>query len=213
MHLLGKIWLVMDLCKGGELNSRKINEKQVTIVAEQILRGVAYLHRRGICHRDLKMENILYENEKDNSPIRLIDFGLSKTYDSKGKKEKFMGAAYTLSPEVLSKKPYTEKSDIWSFGLVVMECATGQYPFHEHSNCIEMAQTILDADVPQLPSGQFSPELIDFCSQCLHRDPDRRLHAEMLLRSPWLAMHGITRPEVATDVVFAWIQQLTNNYK
>jgi calcium-dependent protein kinase len=121
----------MDLCDGGDLHSRKLNEQQVTIVAEQILMGVAYLHRRGICHRDLKMENILYENGKKSSPIRLIDFGLSLTYDQNQNsvKQKFVGAAYTLSPEVLAKKPYTEKSDMWSIGIIIWILLAGDFPF------------------------------------------------------------------------------------
>ena len=119
----------MDHCSGGDLGSRRLDEHQITVVAEQILRGVAYLHRRGICHRDLKMENILYENNKTNSSIRLIDFGLSLTYDRIGKRSKFTGAAYTLSPEVLMKKPYTEKSDVWSIGVLIWILLAGDYPF------------------------------------------------------------------------------------
>ena len=48
----------MDLCTGGDLTTRKLNESEVVIVAEQILRGVVYLHRNGVCHQDLKLENI-----------------------------------------------------------------------------------------------------------------------------------------------------------
>lgn len=58
-----------------------------------------------------------------------------------------------MSPERIRNQPYSYMSDIWSLGLVLMECATGQYPFHEHANCIEVAQTIIDADIPLLPKG------------------------------------------------------------
>ena len=67
----GNIWLVMDLCTGGNLTTRKLNEPGVTAMGEQILRGICYLHRRGIAHRDLKLENILYEDSSVNSSIRL----------------------------------------------------------------------------------------------------------------------------------------------
>ena len=50
----------------------------------------------------------------------------------------------------------------------------GEYPFHEHNNCIEVAQTILDADIPELPN-RFSSQFRDFLKQCLHREPERRL--------------------------------------
>ena len=71
-----------------------------------------------------------------------------------------------MSPERIRNYPYSYMSDIWSFGLVMMECATGQYPFQECPNCIEMAQTILEAGVPELPKS-VSPQFRDFIQQCL----------------------------------------------
>ena len=92
---------------------------------------------------------------------------------------------------------------------MLMECATGRYPFHEHANCIEVAQIILDADIPDLPRG-FTPSFSDFLMQCLHKDSDRRLPAEVLLGSPWLAQHmSALTPEVATENVYNWIRQVT----
>ena len=115
-----------------------------------------------------------------------------------------------MSPERIKNRPYSYMSDIWSFGLVMMECATGEYPFHEHANCIEVAQTILDADIPEL-SDEFSPQFRDFIKQCLHRDPDRRLPAEVLLGSPWLIQNGATSTEVAADIVYDWIRKITGS--
>jgi mitogen-activated protein kinase kinase 1 len=103
-------------------------------------------------------------------------------------------------------------SDIWSFGLVLMECATGKYPFHQHANCIEMAQTILDAEVPELPDT-FSPNFRDFVRQCLHKDPNIRLPAEVLLGAPWLRQYDAISPEIAIETVHQWIQRLTGSRK
>ena len=128
--LEGKLWLVMNLCTGGNLTTRKLKEPEVTVVTEQILRGVAYLHSRGVCHRDLKLENILYEHGGADSNIRLIDFGLSATYDHSDSRAKTHGAAYTMSPEVASKSgPYTEKSDVWAIGVIIWVMLAGDYPF------------------------------------------------------------------------------------
>lgn len=112
-----------------------------------------------------------------------------------------------MSPERILNQPYSYMSDIWSFGLVLMECATGQYPFHQHTGCIAMAQTILDADVPELKEP-FSPEFRDFLKQCLNRDPNLRLPAEVLLFAPWLIQYGATSPERATEIVREWIEQI-----
>ena len=62
----------------------------------------------------------------------------------------------------------------------------------------------------QGPKG-FSPEFSDFLRQCLHKDPDNRLPAEVLLGSPWLIMHGATSPEIATENVHNWIRNITGS--
>eukprot|EP00551_Chaetoceros_affinis_P011130 CAMPEP_0203667244 /NCGR_PEP_ID=MMETSP0090-20130426/4119_1 /ASSEMBLY_ACC=CAM_ASM_001088 /TAXON_ID=426623 /ORGANISM="Chaetoceros affinis, Strain CCMP159" /LENGTH=929 /DNA_ID=CAMNT_0050531357 /DNA_START=665 /DNA_END=3454 /DNA_ORIENTATION=- len=190
-----KIWLVMDLCDGGPLNSRKLGEQQVTVVAEQILRGVAYLHRRGICHRDLKMENILYENKKADSPIRLIDFGLSLTYDRMDTKQKFKGAAYTLSPEVLDKKPYTEKSDMWSIGVIIWIMLAGDYPFIKEYDDLKVEETkkkLLNAKYSfgiTWRGRGITEHAKAFVKGCLHRDPEDRwsaLQALTYMQDTWI---------------------------
>lgn len=125
-----KIWMVMDLCTGGDLTTRKLNESQVVTVAEQILRGVVYLHRNGVCHQDLKLENILYEHTGVDASIRLIDFGISEKYDLAGKLRMTSGAAYTMSPEISAGTgPYTTKSDVWAIGVIVWVMLAGDYPF------------------------------------------------------------------------------------
>lgn len=96
---------------------------------------------------------------------------------------------------------------------MMMECATGRYPFNECINCIEMAQTILDADVPELPRGRFSHNFSDFLNQCLRRDPNTRLPAEVLLGAPWLQQHGATSPESALRISSEWIHSLVGSRK
>lgn len=109
-----------------------------------------------------------------------------------------------MSPERIRNRPYSYMSDIWSLGLVLIECATGRYPFHEHANCIEVAQTILDSEVPELPRS-FSQPFRDLVRHCLQKDPDRRLPAEALLMSPWLAQNGAISTEAAAENVYRWI--------
>lgn len=122
--------MITELCTGGDLTSRRLNEPEVVVVLEQMLRALAYMHGRGVVHRDLKLENILYENKKPLATIRLIDFGLSKTYDRAELSRKAMGTCYTLSPEIASKTgTYTNKSDIWSLGVCAWVLLAGDFPF------------------------------------------------------------------------------------
>ena len=78
------IYLILELCTGGELLSRMKNnhykEKEAAKLKEQIVSAVAYCHEKGKCHRDLKPHNILFLNEKPDSPIKIVDFGISKIF-------------------------------------------------------------------------------------------------------------------------------------
>lgn len=193
--LAGKIWLVMDLCTGGNLGSRKLKEPQVTVVAEQILRGIAYLHKRGICHRDLKMENILYEDGSPNSTIRLIDFGLSQTYDiTRDSKQK--GAAYCLSPEVAGNTaPYTGKSDVWSVGVIIWILLAGDYPFLKEWDDLKDDKKKEDLINARYSFGitwkgrGITQDAKTFVSGCLKKNPDERwsaMQALEFLQDTWI---------------------------
>ena len=109
-----------------------------------------------------------------------------------------------MSPERIRNEPYSFASDIWSFGLVMLECATGRYPFYEQANCIEMAQTILDSDGVQVPDC-FSPLFKEFIAQCVGKSVNHRLPAEVLLGSPWLQHNGATSYETSVEMVRRWI--------
>lgn len=184
----------MDLCTGGNLTTRKLGEPQVAVVAEQILRALAYMHRRGICHRDLKMENILYENTADDSSIRLIDFGLSQTYNESDKKQ--MGAAYTMSPEIASQTgEYTEKSDVWSIGVIAWILLAGDYPFMKTDDDLSN-----ETKKKRLINAQYefgitwrgrgiSNEAKRFVGGCLKKNPDERwsaIEALEYLQDDWI---------------------------
>ena len=87
-----KMWLVMELCEGGDLTSRMLTEYQAMKVISQISLALAYMHKRGVCHRDLKLENVMFESsEAGNLEVKLIDFGLSEKYNRNEKMTKACG--------------------------------------------------------------------------------------------------------------------------
>lgn len=126
-----KMWIITEICKGGDLTSRKegMTEPDVVIVLEQILRAISYMHKRNVCHRDIKLENIMYENPDADSPIKLIDFGLSNKFTKGEKMLKACGTIYTAAPELLVGTGYTEQTDIWSIGIVAWVLLSATYPF------------------------------------------------------------------------------------
>ena len=110
-----KIWLITEVCYGGDLTSRDLNEPQAAVVLEQIVLAVAYMHSMGVCHRDIKLENILYETRNHDAKIKLVDFGLSQKFTTGIKMRRICGTAYTLAPELVNRNisVYTEKTDTW----------------------------------------------------------------------------------------------------
>ncbi|KAJ1406441.1 ser/thr kinase [Ochromonadaceae sp. CCMP2298] len=207
----GSITIALEYMDGGSLANvlsqvGPVPERALASMAYQILWGLAYLKHDKRVHRDLKPSNLLINSRGE---VKVTDFGVSAELQSSiAMCGTFVGTFKYMSPERIRNRPYSYASDIWSLGLVLMECATGRYPFSEHANCIEVAQTILDAEIPALSAG-FSLEFAAFLAQCLHKDPDRRLSAEMLLGSAWLQAYSITSPEVATENVFSWISSVT----
>jgi calcium-dependent protein kinase len=155
------------------------------------------MHVRGICHRDLKMENILYENSSKQSTIRLIDFGISQTYEkTEGERKPYGGAAYTLSPEVASGGEYTSKSDVWSIGVIVWILLAGDYPFLKTEEDLKN-----DEKMQRLKAGNYSfgitwkgRGISDnaklFVQGCLKKDPEKRwkaVEALEFLQDKWIA--------------------------
>ena len=190
-------YLIMELCTGGELLSRMSNnrykEKTAAKLMEQIVSAVVYCHEKGICHRDLKPQNILFYNEDENSPIKIVDFGISKIYNPSlsSLKEEFgdqgskkmttiVGSMLFLSPEVL-KGSYTEKCDVWSLGVILYILLCGYPPFNG-SNEKEIAQSIssLKFSFPQ----SISENAKNLISSMLCPEK-KRISSKDILKSKW----------------------------
>lgn len=113
----GKISIVMEVCSGGDLYARDpYSEIEAARIVSSILSAIAYMHSRGVVHRDLKYENVLFVNTSPLSDVKLIDFGLSKVYAAGDRKlTDVSGTIYSMAPEVI-KGEHTEKADMWSIG-------------------------------------------------------------------------------------------------
>jgi len=153
------IFIVMELVKSGTLQNYlekknfDISEKIAAKIAYQIADALLYLHKYGIFHRDLKPENILIQvtnsiNNNEQVELKLMDFGLSKIIGNQEKASEGYGTMVFISPEVIIGKPYDDKVDIWSLGIIIYYMLSGDIPFLPKSKDInEMALKIVQQDL------------------------------------------------------------------
>ena len=117
-----EIYLVQEVCKGGELFDRldeqpdyHYTEAQCARLVKQMLSSVRYIHNKGIIHRDLKLENFLFSELEAGSELKMIDFGLSKHFTFGEVHHEAVGTPYTVAPEVI-RGSYDERCDVWAIG-------------------------------------------------------------------------------------------------
>jgi serine/threonine protein kinase len=121
LHDSKYFYIVMEFVKFGQLDDflvsrRYLCESTVKKIIKQLFQALNNLHNLNIVHRDIKLENILIEDDETLS-IKLTDFGFAKVFDGKNLNE-FVGSPIFMSPEIISKKPYDSKVDIWSAGVL-----------------------------------------------------------------------------------------------
>ena len=188
------IYLIMELCTGGELfdriventeNGKPFTEKQAANLFRQMMSAINYCHKNGIVHRDLKPENLLYLNKDENSPIKVIDFGMSKRFDSAHFMSEKVGTAYYISPEVLKGK-YDEKCDIWSAGVILYIIICG-YPCFNGDDDDEIFEAIQKGKIyfPSPEWDNISNDVKDLIKK-MCTSPEKRLTAEQVLNETWV---------------------------
>ena len=189
------LYLIMEECYGGELFDRIMEhiekkemytEKEAAEIIRQVMSAVEYCHNNGIVHRDLKPENLLYlkKGSEENNPLKVIDFGLSQTLDTKKILSSKVGTAYYVSPEILAGK-YTEKCDIWSAGVILYVLLSGEPPFNGPSDgAIYSKIKKMKFDFPAHKWKSISSEAKDLLSHMLATE-NERYSASQVLAHPW----------------------------
>ena len=128
------LFIVTDFCYGGELfdyvlERNYLSESDTKTIMKQCLSSLLYLNENNICHRDIKLENLMLQNVADISNIKLIDFGLSRDVQQQSTiKSLCSGSPYYIAPEVI-KNQLSMACDIWSLGVVMYICLVGKLPF------------------------------------------------------------------------------------
>lgn len=188
----GKLYLILDFLRGGDLFTRlskevMFTEEDVKFYLAELALALDHLHGLGIIYRDLKPENILLDEE---GHIKLTDFGLSKeSIDHENKAYSFCGTVEYMAPEVVNRRGHTYSADWWSYGVLMFEMLTGTLPF-QGKDRKETMTMILKA---KLGMPQFlSSEAQSLLRSLFKRNPSNRLGAgpdgvEEIKRHPFYA--------------------------
>jgi len=187
------IYLVMELCEGGELfdciiESGHFTEVQAAGIMQQIVRAIFYMHENHICHRDLKPENFLFlaKTQLEKTLLKIIDFGLSCKFEMGQVLNTKAGTPYYVAPQVLAGK-YDHMSDLWSCGVIMYVMLCGYPPFYGDTDAEVLSKVRL---------GNFSFNAADWKNvsedakglirQLLKMNPRDRFTAEQALNHEWI---------------------------
>lgn len=203
--------LVQEFWKGGELMKRfesydTINEHKVANIFKQILLSIEYWHQNEIAHRDLKPENFMFASEKEDSKLKLIDFGLATRLSDEKLPETILknfksrvGTIIFMAPEVI-KQSYTWKCDLWSAGVILYILIWGYPPFYGESE-YDTISKILDYDLNFDHDiwNVVTPELKDMINHLIVPE-DERFNAQEALEHEWIKKHELDDKVLSQDL-------------
>ncbi|GFR52239.1 hypothetical protein Agub_g14773 [Astrephomene gubernaculifera] len=208
-----RMYFIAELCEGGGLIERLAAsatycEREVAWLVRQLLAAVQHLHDNAIVHMDIKPENVVFVNRREDSAIKLIDFSLASFFYSPtdpGGTPEFVAPELLNRPEHYAREGCGPEVDMWAVGVVLFYLLSGQTPFQAPS---------LDAVLQRVKSGEWafhgrrwalvSEGARDLVSCLLRFEPSQRLTAAEALAHPWLRRPDSLSQALLQDAVAAF---------
>lgn len=185
-----EIWIVMELAELGSLEGIMIfceysfSESQLAALFARSLLGIDYVHSKGLIHQDIKAKNILLTL---NGQVKLADFGVASTVTNVNKnKGTVSGSPHWMAPEILTGSEITQKCDIWSLGITLLELTEGAPPFADIPP-MNVISVIPERAAPTFENpGRWSKSVRAFLSRMCDKDPEKRRTAQRLMKHPFV---------------------------
>jgi protein-serine/threonine kinase len=191
------MWISMEYMDGGCLTDilesyqkrrSTMQEQEIAYVLREVLQGLKFMHGLKRLHRDIKSDNVLVRKD---GRVKLADFGFcAELTEERAKRNTCVGTPYWMAPELIRQNDYDYKVDLWSVGILAIECAEWEPPYMDEKPLRAMF-LITTQPAPRLKDRRrWSSEFHDFLSRCLIVNPAKRAGASELLSHPFLRKAG-----------------------
>jgi serine/threonine protein kinase len=192
----GDVWICMEIMDSSLekfyqavfSHGETIPEYVLSHIAFSVVSALNFLHKTlKVIHRDVKPTNMLLSR---NGDVKVCDFGVSGYLEDSIAKTIEAGCKPYMAPERIDPQgdpaKYNIKSDVWSFGISMLEISTGQYPYSRWTSVFEQLKQVVLGDAPRLPQGSFSEELCHFVELCLDKQVETRVSYPTLMEHSFL---------------------------
>ncbi|CAD8108110.1 unnamed protein product [Paramecium sonneborni] len=191
--------LIMEYCPYPSLehilkDRQTLKEDEVRIIIKQLLLAVEHIHNKGISHRDIKPDNILV-NVEGNCELKLLDFGVSRRFLYKNVHHDMLtktGNIYYCAPEIYHQNNYSKEIDIWSIGVIMFQCLTGELPL-QNENASEYIELLNKPELWNFKNRIQGESLSaqNLLSRLLQQDPRKRIGSSDALTHPFIEKNKI----------------------